>query len=419
MAVAIEARGLSKRYRIGQMQAAYGTLRDSMARTAARIAGRAGDQEKQEIWALRDVSFQVREGEALGVIGPNGAGKSTLLKILTRITTPTSGEATIRGRAGSLLEVGTGFNPELTGRENVFLNGSILGMKRREIQRKLDDIVEFSGVEKFIDTPVKRYSSGMAVRLAFSVAAHLGPEIMLVDEVLAVGDAEFQQRCLGRMEDFSGTGRTVIFVSHNMQAINQLCDRAILLDAGRIVEDGNPSFVVTRYLHSALGSGSRISWPDDESAPGDDLARLLSVRAVDEDGETVDMVDVRRPVGIEIAYRILREGPPVFAKIKVYDRQGDVAFNAMDTAGHWNDAEPGKYVTTGWIPSNLLNEGRVSVEAGVWTLNGQKLLPRGHRHDAVSFEVFDPGDGDSARGRFVGQLRGPVRPLLEWTTEKL
>src|SRR5207248_11293275 len=244
-----------------------GTLRDSLSRTAARLVGRAqGEQEQQEIWALRDVSFEVDEGEVLGVIGPNGAGKSTLLKVLTRITTPTSGRAIIRGRVGSLLEVGTGFNPELTGRENVFLNGAILGMKRREIQRKLGDIVEFSGIERFLDTPVKRYSSGMAVRLAFSVAAHLEPEILLVDEVLAVGDAEFQQRCLGRMEDLSGTGRTVVFVSHNMQTINQLCDRAIWLEGGRLHEEGEPSEVVTHYLHSAYGSGSRISWPDDETA---------------------------------------------------------------------------------------------------------------------------------------------------------
>jgi lipopolysaccharide transport system ATP-binding protein len=259
----------------------------------------------------------------------------------------------------------------------------------------------------------------MYMRLAFAVAAHLEPEILLVDEVLAVGDAEFQQRCLGRMEDLSGTGRTVLFVSHNMHAINQLCDRAILVDGGKIIEDGDPSEVVTRYLHLALGSGSRISWDDDETAPGDDFARLLAVRAVDEDGETVDSIDVRRPVGIEITYRILRAGPPVFAKIKVYDRQGDTAFNAMDASGHWRDAVPGQYVTTGWIPPNLLNEGRASVEAGVWSLNGPKLLPHGHRHDAVSFHVFDPGDGDSARGRFVGQLRGPVRPMLEWTTEPL
>jgi lipopolysaccharide transport system ATP-binding protein len=422
MPVAIDAQQLSKRYRIGQMQAAYGTLRDSLARTAARVISRNGEPEHEtrEIWALRDVSFQMREGEALGVVGRNGAGKSTLLKVLTRITTPTAGRAIIRGRVGSLLEVGTGFNPELTGRENVFLNGSILGMRRREIRRKLPAIVEFSGIEKFIDTPVKRYSSGMYVRLAFSVAAHLEPEILLVDEVLAVGDAEFQQRCLGRLEDFSGTGRSVLFVSHNMQAINQLCDRAIWLENGKLLDDGDPSEVITGYLHSALGSGSRIAWPDDGSAPGDDLVRLLGVRAIDEEGNTVDAIDARRAVGIEIDFRVLRGGPPVFSKIKVYDGQGNTAFNAMDVEPHSDDSsEPGRYVATVWIPANFLNEGRVSVEAGVYSLNAPKLHPRAWKPDAVSFTVFDPGDGDSARGRFTGQLRGVVRPLLEWTVERI
>ncbi len=423
MAVAIEAIGLSKRYRIGQMQAAYGTLRDSLARSAQRIAHREREpdaERQEEIWALRDVSFQVREGEVLGVIGRNGAGKSTLLKVLTRITTPTSGRAVIRGRVGSLLEVGTGFNPELTGRENIFLNGSILGMKRREIQRKLPEIVEFSGIPTFIDTPVKRYSSGMYVRLAFSVAAHLEPEILLVDEVLAVGDAEFQQRCLGRLEDLSGTGRTVLFVSHNMQALNQLCDRAIWLEGGTVLQDGDPSQVISSYLHSALGSGSHISWPDDESAPGDDLARLLAVRAVDDDGNIVDAHDARRPVWIEIVYRVLQPGPPVFGKIKLYDGQGNVAFNAMDVGTHADEqSEPGRYIATVRIPGNFLNEGRVSVEAGVYTLRSPKLHPRAWKPDAVSFTIYDPGDGDSARGRFVGQLRGVIRPLLDWSVERL
>jgi lipopolysaccharide transport system ATP-binding protein len=420
MSVAIEAQELSKRYRLGQMQAAYGTLRDSMARAAARLAGRVEPHERQEIWALRDVSFSVREGEVLGVIGRNGAGKSTLLKILTRITAPTTGRATIQGRVGSLLEVGTGFNPELTGRENVFLNGSILGMKRREIQRKLPDITEFAGIERFMDTPVKRYSSGMYVRLAFSVAAHLEPEILLVDEVLAVGDAEFQQRCLGRMEDFSGTGRTVLFVSHNMQTINQLCDRAIWLDGGKIVADGAPSDVVTRYLHSSPSSGSRISWPDDESAPGDDLARLLLVRAISEDGEAIDTIDVRDTVGIEIRFRVLRDGPAVFAKIRVRDRQGDIAFNAMDTVAQAEESStPGVYTATAWLPPNLLNEGPTTVDVAVCTLNAPKLFQRAQRYEAVSFMVFDPGDGDSARGRFTGQIRGLVRPLLEWSVERV
>jgi len=419
MPVAIEAQELSKRYRIGQMQAAYGTLRDSMARTAARLAGRVDPHERQEIWALRDVSFTVREGEVLGVIGRNGAGKSTLLKILTRITAPTSGRAIIRGRVGSLLEVGTGFSGELTGRENVFLNGSILGMKRREIQRKLSDITEFSGIEKFIDTPVKRYSSGMYVRLAFSVAAHLEPEILLVDEVLAVGDAEFQQRCLGRMEDFSGTGRTVLFVSHNMQTINQLCDRAIWLDGGTIVDEGEPSEVVTHYLHSSHSSGSQISWPDDESAPGDDLARLLSVRTVDADGHTIDTTDARNAVGIEIRYRVLRSGPAVFAKIRLRDRRSDIAFNALDIASHRQDSStPGTYAATAWIPPNLLNEGTTTIDVAVCTLHAPKLHPRAQRYEAVAFTVFDPGDGDSARGLFTGQMSGVLRPLLDWSVER-
>jgi lipopolysaccharide transport system ATP-binding protein len=419
MAAAIEVHELSKSYRIGQMQAAYGTLRDSLSRGAARAAGRTNAPKREEIWALRDVSFAVSQGEVLGVIGRNGAGKSTLLKLLTRITAPTSGRAIIRGRVGSLLEVGTGFNPELTGRENVFLNGAILGMKRREIQRKFDDIVEFSGIEKFIDTPVKRYSSGMYVRLAFSVAAHLEPEILLVDEVLAVGDAEFQQRCLGRMEDFSGTGRTVLFVSHNMQTINQLCDRAIWLDGGTIADDGDPSTVVSRYLHTAAVSGSTMSWTDDESAPGDGLARLLAVRVVNDVGETVDTTDVRESVGVEIRFRILREGPPLFAKIKVRDRQGSVAFNALDVGQMETASQPGVYSVTAWLPPNLLNEGAATVDVAVCTLQAPKLLPRAQKAEAVSFAVVDPGDGDSARGLFTGQLRGAVRPLLEWTNQRI
>jgi lipopolysaccharide transport system ATP-binding protein len=418
MAVAIEADRLAKRYRIGQLQAAYGTLRESMTRTARRLVGKEHRHEREEIWALRDVSFRVNEGEVLGLIGRNGAGKSTLLKVLTRITTPTSGRAIIRGRVGSLLEVGTGFHPELTGRENIFLNGSILGMKRREIQRRLDEIIEFSGVEQFIDTPVKRYSSGMYVRLAFSVAAHLEPEILLVDEVLAVGDAEFQRRCLGRMEDLSGTGRTVLFVSHNMQAINQLCDRAILLEGGSIVEDGESSAVVTRYLQSTHGTGSHRTWPDAE-APGDDLAKLLSVRVVDNAGNTVETADVRRSVGIEITFRVLRDGPAVFPKIKVRDRQGDIAFNALDTSPHWEEpSPPGDYTATAWIPPNFLNEGLSSIDVAICSLHVPKLYQHTAFYDAVSFHVHDPFEGDSARGRFGGQLRGVVRPLLEWTTER-
>jgi lipopolysaccharide transport system ATP-binding protein len=417
MPVAIQVEGLSKRYRIGELQAAYGTLRESLSHMAKRLTGQERRHGYDEIWALREVSFSLEEGHALGVIGRNGAGKSTLLKVLTRITTPTHGRAEIRGRVGSLLEVGTGFHPELTGRENVFLNGAILGMKRREIQAKLPEIAEFSGVEKFLDTPVKRYSSGMHVRLAFSVAAHFEPEIMLVDEVLSVGDAEFQARCLGRMEDIGSTGRTVVFVSHQLQAVAQLCDRAILLDEGRIVRDGPSEEVVAHYLQTAAGAGSSRTWPDLETAPGDELVRLRSARVVGADGATVDYVDVREPVGIEIGFTVLQDGPPVLPKIKVA-AGGQIAFNAMDIDPRWHEpSPPGEYVATAWIPGNYLNEGLVTVDPAICSIDSPKLHHHASVWEAVSFHVQDPGEGDSSRGTFTGQWRGVVRPLLDWTVE--
>jgi lipopolysaccharide transport system ATP-binding protein len=419
MTLAITVEGLSKRYRLGQYQSAYGTLRDSLSDSLARAARRQPKQHHEEIWALRDVTFDVPEGSVLGIIGRNGAGKSTLLKILNRITTPTAGRATLRGHVGSLLEVGTGFHPELTGRENVFLNGSVLGMKRREIARKFDEIVDFAGVHAFIDTPVKRYSSGMSVRLAFAVAAHLEPEILLVDEVLAVGDAEFQRRCLGRMEELSNSGRTVLFVSHQMQAVSQLCDHAIELEHGEIGNEGPAGEVVAQYLQRVGGSGSEISWPDLASAPGGKVARLRSARIVNEAAATTDAVDVRFPMGVEIAFSVLQPGYKVLPKIKVLDNQGSIAFNALDTGARWHEpTEPGDYVSTAWIPGNVLNEGLHSVEVAVVELGLMKLITRAGMRDAVSFHVQDAGEGDSARGIFRGQLRGVVRPLLEWTTEE-
>jgi lipopolysaccharide transport system ATP-binding protein len=419
MSTAIAVESLAKRYRIGQYRSAYGTLRDSLAATARRLAHGELHNPERDIWALRDVSFDVQEGEVLGVVGRNGAGKSTLLKILTRITNPTDGTATIRGRVGSLLEVGTGFHPELTGRENVYLNGAVLGMKQREITRKFDDIVDFAGVHQFIDTPVKRYSSGMSVRLAFAVAAHLEPEILLVDEVLAVGDAEFQRRCLGRMEDLSESGRTVLFVSHNMQAVAQLCDRAILLEQGQTMLDGPSSDVVARYLQSGFGTASATKWADLETAPGNDLVRLRSVRAVHESGELAEAVDVRESVGIEVAFTVLRRGDPVFPKIKVYNGRGEVAFNAMDTSSRWLEpSAPGDYTATAWIPGNYLNEGLTTADVSICSLGDTKLRSQATSRLAVSFHVQDPGEGDSARGRFIGQWQGVVRPLLDWTTEE-
>jgi lipopolysaccharide transport system ATP-binding protein len=291
-------------------------------------------------------------------------------------------------------------------------------MKRREIRRKFAEIVDFAGVQRFIDTPVKRYSSGMSVRLAFAVAAHLEPEVLLVDEVLAVGDAEFQRRCLGRMEDLSQSGRTVLFVSHQMQAVAQLCDRAIWLDTGEIVQDGRSSEVVASYLQSGVGSGSSREWPDLASAPGDDHVRLRSARVVQDEEET-GAVDVRRPVGIEIGFTILRDEVPLYPKIKVIDQRGDVAFNAMDTSLRWRDpTPPGDYLATAWIPGNLMNEGLTTVEVGVFSIGAIKLAPHAGCNDALSFHVQDPAEGDSARGPYTGQWKGVVRPLLEWTTEE-
>lgn len=419
MSAAIAAAGLSKRYRIGQLQSSYGTLRDSLSRVAKKVARGPHRHHHEEIWALRDVSFEVPEGQVLGVIGRNGAGKSTLLKILTRITTPTNGRAEIRGRVGSLLEVGTGFHPELTGRENVFLNGSVLGMKRKEITGKLDEIVDFAGIERFIDTPVKRYSSGMYVRLAFAVAAHLEPEILLVDEVLAVGDAEFQRRCLGRMQDFGQSGRTVLFVSHNMPAIARLCERTILLSDGQVERDGPSPDVVGHYLQSGQGSGSFRDWTDSSDLAWDDgLARLRWIRIV-QDGQTVDTADVRRPIGIELAFTVLKPGQALFPKIKVNSAEGEIVFNAFDTDSRWHDpVRPGDYVATAWIPENVLNEGLFTVDPAVTSLGSGKLLPHAGARQAVSFHVHDPGEGDSARGLFTGQLRGVMRPLLKWTVEE-
>jgi lipopolysaccharide transport system ATP-binding protein len=417
MATAVLVEELSKRYRIGELQAAYGTLRESLSHAGKRLTGQEHHRGYDEIWALRDVSFELEAGETLGVIGRNGAGKSTLLKILTRITTPTDGRAEIRGRVGSLLEVGTGFHPELTGRENIYLNGAILGMNRKEIRAKLGEIAEFSGVEKFLDTPVKRYSSGMHVRLAFSVAAHFEPEILLVDEVLSVGDAEFQARCLGRMEDIGATGRTVLFVSHQMEAVSRLCDRAILLDEGKLVLDGPSSEVVAHYLQTVAGSSSSKTWTD-ETAPGDDLVRLRSVRITNADGETADYVDVRDPVGIELVFEVLRDGPPVVPKIKLASG-GQIIFNALDVDPRWHvPSAPGEYAATAWIPGNMLNEGLVNVDAAVCSIDSPKLHHHVSVFEAASFHVQDPLEGDSSRGTFTGQWRGIIRPLLDWTVDE-
>ncbi len=416
--LAIRVEGLGKRYRIGARETGRGGLgRALLAPFDYLRATLRAPTEEETLWALRDVSFDVARGEVLGVIGRNGAGKTTLLKLLSRITDPSEGRADIHGRVGSLLEVGTGFHPDLTGRENVYLNGAILGMRKAEIDGKFDEIVAFSGVERFLDTQVKRYSSGMRVRLAFSVAAHLEPEILLIDEVLAVGDAEFQRRCLGKMHDIGESGRTVLFVSHSMPTISRLCDRTILLDGGQVVDDGPSDRVVARYLQSDLGTTAERRWDDPEAAPGNDLVRLRSVRVVDREGETVETVDVRRPVGVELTFDILRRRVPMIPEILLHNEEGLRIFISMDTSPEWREPrEPGTYTSTAWIPANLLAEGTAIVGAQVITLSSGATTRQAEAPDAVAFHVVDPGEGGSAKGDYRGSWKMVVSPLLEWTT---
>ena len=418
-APAVRVTGLRKRYLLGGAGTRFHTLRDAIASAPRRVFGRADGHAPHEsartLWALDGVSLEIGDGEVVGVIGRNGAGKTTLLKILSRITEPTEGRVELNGRVGSLLEVGTGFHPELTGRENVFLNGAILGMRRGEIERKFDEIVAFAEVERFLDTPVKHYSSGMYVRLAFAVAAHLEPDILLVDEVLAVGDAEFQRRCLGKMQEVSKSGRTVIFVSHNLPTVIRLCERAILLADGRVAADGAPAEVVERYLRSGLGTTAHRVWSQ-EQAPGTAWLRLREIRVIDEQRETAETLDMRDPVGVEITFEVLGDGPPFMPMLVVNQDSGTHVFNAMDTDPAWRQRAPrGRHQVTAWIPGNLLNEGSLTVSVLLNSLAPGKMVKHAVAMDAVAFSVADHGKGGTAKGDYVGRWGGAVCPLLRWT----
>jgi lipopolysaccharide transport system ATP-binding protein len=384
-------------------------MRSSDAKQTARAA--------EEFFALKGVSFDIRQGEIVGLIGRNGAGKSTLLKILSRITEPTSGRAEVHGRLGSLLEVGTGFHPELTGRDNIYLNGAILGMRRQEISARFDEIVEFSGVSQFIDTPVKRYSSGMYLRLAFAVAAHLDTEILVVDEVLAVGDASFQKKCLAKMEDVGQHGRTVVFVSHNMMAVTRLCQRTILLDEGRVLDDGPSHEIVGSYLRSGLGTTAHREWPDDASAPGNHIARLRGVCVKTEDGEISEAMDIRYPIRIEMTFDVLEGGHQLVPNFHLFNEEGVCVFIVNDQDPEWRHRTrpQGRFVSTVNIPGNFLAEGAIVVRAVVSTMD--PVTVHFSEDDAVAFQVIDSLDGDSALGAFAGAYPGVVRPLLQWTTE--
>lgn len=377
----------------------------------------SNDGRDDIIWPLKHISFSVKEGELVGIIGRNGAGKSTLLKILAKITEPTAGRAVIKGRVSSLLEVGTGFHQELTGRENVYLNGTILGMKKNEVNRKFDQIVEFSGIEKFIDTPVKRYSSGMKVRLAFSVAAHLEPEILIIDEVLAVGDADFQKKCMNKMEDVGKRGRTVLFVSHDMAAITRLCNRVILLEEGKIAKDSSPEQVVSHYLTSGYGTMAERRWADPQKAPSGEIAWLRAAAIRVDEGRISDTLDIRRPFTVEMTYEVVHGGSVLLPIFAFNNDQGLRVFTTVDLDPTWrHQPRPeGRYTSIVHIPGNLLAEGMLFVTCTLLTLNPDRV--QFMEPAAVAFQVIDSMEGDSARGDYAKNFPGVVRPLLKWTTQ--
>jgi len=418
--IAIRAEKLSKQYRIGQYISNYRTLRevivDTLSSPFRSLRSRDGEAQQnaaqETIWALKDVSFELMRGQVMGVIGRNGAGKSTLLKLLSRVTEPTSGYAQIYGRVGSLLEVGTGFHPELTGRENIFMNGAILGMKRAEIEAKFDEIVDFSEVETFIDTPVKRYSSGMYLRLAFAVAAHLEPEILVVDEVLAVGDAGFQRKCLGKMGQVAEQGRTVIFVSHNMSAIARLTQDTIVLEQGAIVCSAPTSEAVDYYMTSGLAQVGERIWEQGE-LPDEGPFKPRSLRVLDDQGRVVNQVISSRPFMIEFEYELCEEITGLRVGLYLSTSRGEPVFTTFDTDApedfeQHTERGPGRRVSRCHIPANLLNEGRFVLGVNASAYRIQSYFTDEH---ALTFSV----DGIGAPGSHWPEKRqGPVRPSLRW-----
>jgi lipopolysaccharide transport system ATP-binding protein len=414
----ISVENLSKNYQLGVI--GTGTFYGDAKRWWAQVRGQPdpyakigeadhGNRAGKNLWALNDVSFQVEHGEALGIIGRNGAGKSTLLKILSRVTAPTSGVVKIKGRIASLLEVGTGFHPELTGRENIYLNGAILGMKKAEIDRKLDEIVDFSGVEQFIDTPVKRYSSGMYVRLAFAVAAHLEPEILVVDEVLAVGDAEFQKKCLGKMSDVTHEGRTVLFVSHNLSAVRDLCQRAILLNHGEISEVGESKNVIANYLNIHYKSLLERRWDNPNEAPGNQFVRLLYAGVENLSDGTQFSLRVDTPLLLRFKIFNLAESRLMHFNYQLYTADNVCVFN---TASIPQVFPNGIVEATCEIPANLLNDNTYSVSLMVHIRGADGL----HVPDALVFEIEDVGR--NAWG-WYGEWSGAIRPDLKWNVRSI
>lgn len=426
--LAIRTEQLGKQYRIGQTTERYRTLRDTLANAATlpwRVLRSTFKRSNVQmfkpvnrIWALRDVSFEVRKGQVLGIIGRNGAGKSTLLKILSRVTEPTEGYAEIHGRVGSLLEVGTGFHPELTGRENIYLNGAILGMKRAEIERKFDEIVAFAEIEQFIDTPVKRYSSGMYLRLAFAVAAHLEPEILVVDEILAVGDAEFQRKCLGKMSDVAQEGRTVLFVSHNMSAILRLTEEAIVLDKGLLVYRAPTSQAIDYYMATGLSQAGERTWGSDQIPASTAPFCPIALRVRNSQGLKVDVLRSVEPITVEVEYALASSISGLRVGIYLMTMRGEYVFTSFDTDNpqeyeRFGVRPAGHYVSRCVIPANLLNEGRY-----VLAVNASAFRIKRYFQDENAL-VFNL-DGTGAPGKQWPEARlGPIRPVLEWQINRV
>lgn len=419
----IEVENLSKKYIIGHQRenaARYESLRDVMANGVKSfwrsLSGRQSDsfQPKEEFWALKDVSFEVKQGEVIGIIGRNGAGKSTLLKILSRITEPTTGRIKIKGRVASLLEVGTGFHPELTGRENIYLNGSILGMSRAEIQAKFDEIVDFAEVEKFLDTPVKFYSSGMYVRLAFAVAAHLEPEILVVDEVLAVGDAAFQKKCLGKMGDVATKeGRTVLFVSHNMTAVKSLCTKAIWVHQGATINiQESLENAISAYLRSYQEQTKVTSklWLELSNAPGNEYVKVRSFRIINKNNEIVQNIDINTEFMIEFEFFFFLEEALFYIGCHFQTLSGE---NVFVSASSPQIIKKGLFRSIVYMPSNLLNNNHY-IGHVYWVKDGNLVLYK--NDDLVSFEVQDI---ERENGAWMGEYLGGVRPKLNWSINSI
>jgi lipopolysaccharide transport system ATP-binding protein len=407
---AIEASGIGKRYQLGGggLALRFQTLRETIASWATARVRRGSRVDPRTFWALKEVGFEIAQGEVVGIIGHNGAGKSTLLKVLSRITEPTEGEVTIRGRIGSLLEVGTGFHWELTGRENVYLNGAILGMRRAEVARKFDEIVAFAGVDAFLDTPVKHYSSGMYMRLAFAVAAHLAPDILIVDEILAVGDAAFQKKCLGKMDDVAKHGRTVLFVSHNLGAIRSLCTRGLVLEGGRIRFDGAAENAITEYLALSAARGGGDGRIDFEPGLAFDGLALHGVRLVDDAGEVRALFDATDAIRIEIDYEVQAAARGMRTVLRLATQEGELAFQSTDHAVCDPEPPPGRYRVSCTIPGGLLNRRMYVVEVG-FDVPGERTVAS--RRPYLSFVVSGGGNHGSI---YPEPWPGVVCPRLVW-----